>query len=186
LLRKAVELQPRKPEFKLNLAYQYMLQRKFDEADALLQALVKSSDPAIAAAARKHLETSKLWRSSPLQQQIATSRDKYTSDQWGTSEPVVDKDVQRLESAQRGEETEGRPIKFAKGILISSQCSTSGELLAKAKIGTKPVTLHAPDYAKLVTIGAEAFDCKWKNRRMSLNYRERSAADFDIVSIEVK
>jgi Flp pilus assembly protein TadD len=186
LLRRAVELQPRKPEFKLNLAYQLMLQRKFDEADGLLQALMKNSDPAIAAAARKHFETSKIWRASPLQQQLATSRDKYTSEQWGRSEDVVDKDAEKLEAAQRGEETEERPVKFAKGILISSQCSGSGELLAKARIGKKPVTLHAPDYAKLVTVGAEVFNCGWKNRPMTLNYRERGAADFDIVSIEVR
>ena len=186
LLRRAVELQPRKPEFKLNLAYQYMQQRKFDDADALLQTLAKNSDPAIAAAARKHLETSKVWRGNPLLQQIATSKEKYTSEQWGRSEGVIDEDVKKLEAAQRGEETENRPIKFAKGTLISSQCSNSGELLAKAKIGKKLVTLHAPDHAKLVMIGADAFNCGWKNRAMSLNYRERSAHDFDIVSIELK
>ena len=46
--------------------------------------------------------------------------------------------------------------------------------------------LHSPDHKKILMVGANKFDCKWKNRLVSINYRERSPLEGDLFSLEVK
>jgi hypothetical protein len=35
-------------------------------------------------------------------------------------------------------------------------------------------------------IGADEFSCDWKNKSVSVNYRERQDGDGDVVSLEVQ
>lgn len=192
LLRRACELRPRNEEFKLNLAHQYLIARRFDEADAVLERLRKSADPAIVAAAEQKSATAKRWRASKIEQLADESADKYTAPQWRPKPGMqTDPESEKLERRQNGEEESGstddkRPIKFAKGTLLSIECAEDGPVRLRARIGPRVMRLQAANRSKVLTIGADALDCSWKNRPVSLNYKERSGAEADLVSIEVK
>jgi Flp pilus assembly protein TadD len=189
LLRRAVELAPRNEEYKLNLAYQLMTDRKFDEADALLEGLKQSANPAVAESARKQAETSQRWRKSPLLQSAELSRDKMEDSQWSRKPgDPEDPEADRLQSAQIEETTEvdKRPIKFARGTLLASQCSEIGPTLIRARVGKRTMKLHAKDHRKILMVSGDKFDCAWKNRPVAINYREISPVEGDLFSIEVK
>jgi Flp pilus assembly protein TadD len=189
LLRRAVQLQPRNEEYKLNLAYQLMTDRRFDEADALLEQLRESANPSVAESARKQAETSQRWRKSPLMQSAELSREKMESSQWSRKPgDPQDPEADQLQSAQIDETTEAdkRPIKFARGTLLASQCSDSGPTLIRARIGKRTMKLHAKDHRKILMVNRDKFDCAWKNRAVAINYREISPAEGDLFSIEVK
>lgn len=189
LLKKAVALEPRHEEYKLNLAYHYMAQRQFDEAIAVLEPLASNSDASVAASAKQQLATAREWKAHPLSQMAAEYNEKQAASPWARKPgDQPDPEAEQLQSAQSGDreqKVDNRPMKFAKGTLLSSVCSEEGSALIKAKVGNKTLTLHAPDYAKVVLIGAKPFDCAWKNRPVAINYRETSALEGDLFSLEV-
>jgi hypothetical protein len=45
--------------------------------------------------------------------------------------------------------------------------------------------LSVPDRSKAVLIGADNFQCEWKDVPVSVNYRASGAQQGDIVSLEV-
>jgi Flp pilus assembly protein TadD len=192
LFQRACEVRPRNEEYKLNLAYQLLTARRFDEADAVLHRLQRSANPEIVASANLQLQNSQRWRASKFIQQAETeSADKYTDPRWRPAKGSnVEKELDQLEKRQAGqadgaEVADKRPIKFAKGTLLVTQCNET-DVEMKARIGTRVLTLRAPDKSKVVTIGADRFDCSWKNKQVALQYKERSRTEADLVSIEVR
>jgi Flp pilus assembly protein TadD len=192
LLRRACEVRPRNEEYKLNLAYQLLAARRFDEADAVLHRLQRSANPEIVASANLQLQNSQRWRTSKLLQQSETeSADKYTDPRWRPAKGSnVETELEQLEKRQAGQANEAevadkRPIKFALGTLLIAQCNET-DVEMKARIGTRVLTLRAADKSKVVTIGADRFDCSWKNKQVALQYKERSRTEADLVSIEVR
>lgn len=192
LLQRACEVRPRNEEYKLNLAYQLLSARRFDEADAVLYRLQRSANPEIVASANAQLQNSQRWRASKFLQQAETeSADKYTEPRWRPAKGSnAEKELEQLEKRQAGEADQAeaadkRPIKFAKGTLLVTQCNET-DVEMKARIGTRVLTLRAPDKSKVVTIGADRFDCSWKNKQVALQYKERSRTEADLVSIEVR
>jgi tetratricopeptide (TPR) repeat protein len=191
LLRRACELRSRNEAFKLELAHQYVRARKFEEAQAVLERLKRSQDPAVVAAAEKQSADAKLFQESKLAQYIEESKnDSYVSPQWRAKPgQKVDPDLEKLEarSEKKDEEAQDdRPIKFGRGVLLSSSCPADGSVKMKVKFPTKIMDVSAPAKDKVVVIGAGSFDCTWKERRVAINYRARSAFLADLVSIEIK
>jgi predicted Zn-dependent protease len=191
LLLRACELRPRNEAFKLELGHQYIRARKFDEAQAVLERLKRSSDPAVVASAEKQSADAKLFTENKLAQYAEEAKnDSYVSPQWRPKPgQKIDPDMEKLEARSPKEEPEApddRPIKFGKGVLLSSTCPADGSVKMKVKFTTKIIDVTAPAKDKIVVIGADGFDCSWKEKRVAVNYRARSAFLADLVSIEVK
>jgi hypothetical protein len=153
--------------------------------------LTASSDASVAAAATKQLATARDWKAHPLAQMAAEYQERQKNSPWARKPgDVVDPEAEQLAAAQSGmgddSEVDNRPMKFVKGILLSSQCNANGSALIRTRVGKRILKLHARDTAHMQLVGGDAFDCGWKNRPVSINYRETSALEGDIVSLEVK
>jgi len=192
LLLRASELRPRNETYKLELAHQYIRARKFDDAAAVLERLKRSHDPAMVAAAEKQSADAKLFKENKLAQYAEESKNEsYVSPQWRPKPgQKVDPDLEKLEkgsdSKEEPEAPDDRPIKFAKGVLLSATCPADGSVKLKVKLPRRIVDVTAPAKDKLVLIGADRFDCGWKEKPVAINYRARSAFLADLVSLEIK
>jgi tetratricopeptide (TPR) repeat protein len=192
LLIRACELRPRNEQFKSNLAQQYVRARKFDEARAVLERLQRSDDPAVAAAAEKMNADAKRFQESKLAQYAAESKpESYTSPQWRPKPgQAQDPELEKLNEKDRAnteqESPDDRPIKFAKVTLMSATCSADGTVKLKVRFPKKIMDVVAPDKDKLTLIGADKFDCGWKQKPVAINYRVRSTYLADLVSLEIK
>ena len=191
LLLRACELRPRNEEFKANLARQYIRARKFEEAQAVLERLKRSSDPTMVAMAQKLAAEAKLYQQSKLAQYAAESKpESYTAPEWRPKPgQKVDPDLEKLNEKDRAnddqEVADDRPIKRARGVLLSSTCSADGVKL-KVKLTRTIMDVDAPAKDKITVIGADHFDCGWKEKPVKINYRERSQFAGDLVSLEVR
>jgi tetratricopeptide (TPR) repeat protein len=181
----AISLEPRNEQFQLNLANQYMLVHRWDEANALLDRLKISSDPAIAKSAAENAAKMKEWKEDPLSQ-LAGTADTYTAPQW-RRKSGTDPEMEKLEAAQTGVEQEPAkgPVKFARGVLVSAECAENGSATVQLMVGAKRLKLRAADAKKILVIGADGFHCGWKNKPVAINYRERTPAEGDLMSVEV-
>ncbi len=190
-MKAAVRLSPRNESYKLNLANQYLVVNKYDEAMALFDQLRSSSDPNVAQMAASQLQTAKDWKEKPLLRLSATQTESQESAQWRRKpDAPVDPDLRKIEEAQRGGgtdhvEADTRPVKFLKGTLASVDCSAQPAAVLTVTAAAKAYKLSAPDASKMLLIGADQFSCLWKNRMVSVNYRENGANKGDIVSLEV-
>jgi hypothetical protein len=79
-----------------------------------------------------------------------------------------------------------RPSQFAKGILVSVDCSRAPIAILTVNTGVKSIKLRTADYRGLLVIGDEGLSCEWKNRKVAVNYRAGGASDGDLVSLEVQ
>jgi Tfp pilus assembly protein PilF len=191
LLLRACELRPRNEAFKLELAHQYIRARKFDEAQSVLERLKRSHDPAIVASAEKESADATLFKESKLAQYAAESKNNsYVSQQWRPKPgQKIDPELEKLQTRGAQNEPEAaddRPIKSAKGILLSATCPADGSVKLQVRFTSKIMDMTAPAKDKLVVIGADKFDCTWKQKQVAINYRTRGAYLADLVSIEVK
>jgi hypothetical protein len=73
-----------------------------------------------------------------------------------------------------------------KGKLVSVDCSPAPQALFSVSAGAKTLKLHVSDTARVIVIGADQFSCEWKNKSVSVNYRERADGEGDVVSLEVQ
>ena len=100
----------------------------------------------------------------------------------GATIDVDDPDLQTPPDLQ----IDKRPIQYAKGKLISVDCSQPPTATLTFSAGAKTLKLKTPDYNALTLVGADAFSCAWANRQVAVNYRARGTADGDLVSLEVR
>ena len=45
--------------------------------------------------------------------------------------------------------------------------------------------MHISDSKHVIVIGADEFSCGWKNKSVSLNYRDRQDGEGEVVSLEI-
>ena len=189
LMRVAVHLAPRVERYQMNLALQYMAAQRWQEATALLDRLQKSADPQMARAATEKLNTMDEWKTDKLARYRQPESQAHIAPQWRRKGGTKDDDEEALEARQRGDQEDKpeppRPMRYAKGVLIGSTCQPNGEVVLRVAIGATKLKLQAPDWTKMTVIGAGEFNCNWKNKRVTLNYKERSATEGEIVSLEV-
>jgi Flp pilus assembly protein TadD len=189
MIQKALQLEPRNERFQFNLATHYMANRNFDEATALFEKVAKSQDSALARMAQQQIAQIRDFRENPLAQLASESADKYTAPQWRRKPGTVDdNEAEALEQAQTGntpDPPDPRKVRYAKGVLLESDCRASGRVVLEFRTGKRQIRLMAPDAAKILVIGADQFECGWKNKRASVNYRENSPNEGDLISIEV-
>jgi tetratricopeptide (TPR) repeat protein len=198
-IRAAIQLSPRKPNYVLELARIYEAGKNWDAATALLQHLAANSNAEVASAASKDLQDLpyiKKYGIPPVSSASSTSKvvtgsaanmPKTSSSQKASlpSQTAEESDEQTSEQALPTPQIDKRPIHYAKGKLISVDCSHSPVAIITVATGAKTMKLRTADYKSLMLVGVDTFSCDWTNRSVSVNYKAGGKADGDLVSLEV-
>ncbi len=204
-MRAAIRLSPRNQTYLLNMAQIYIAAKQWKAASALLQRLSTSNDPRIAEAAKKNIaDLPTLEKYGVLPQHdttaaasnAASSPAKPPAATAPAPKPAAKPPAAPAQPPQtEAEETDDhepvppqpdrRPIQFAKGKLLSVDCSQTPQAMLTVSTGTRSLKLLTSDYNSMTLIGADAFSCDWKNRAVSVNYKAGGKADGDLVSIEI-
>jgi len=182
-MKKALELSPRNEMYQVNLANIYMANRKVDEAIALLRGLSASGNPEVANHARAALA-----QAENFKEQSKSFRPRIEIRTAGNVEATRDpasRPEGKVEAEIQVEAPPSTPVRFIKGKLASVDCSAAPQALLNVVSGGRSFKLHIGDNKHVVLIGADEFSCDWKNKNVSLNYRERQDGEGDVVSLEV-
>ena len=174
-MKKALELSPRNESYLFNLASICLANRRVDDAIAILQRLAGSADPEVATRANQSLEQALTYKKQ--MDDFQTRVEKQARARQNESQPSSPEAVQ--ESAPAA-------MHFIKGKLVSIDCSGAPQAVLTIAWAAKSMKFHVHDSAHLVLIGADDFSCNWTNKKVAVNYRERSDGDGDIVSLEVQ
>lgn len=205
----AMRLSPRDLHFQVNFGQCLIAAGKFDDAEAVFQQLEQSDDASISMVAGRNLELIAQYKSGAARLVDNNHRVYKTEKEWGTDSqatPAVakiddSKPVNRDEQETRVPpppvvreqppvKIDRRPIKFLKGTLLSVACSQDSSALlhvaVRAASGQHVWNMSTTNRDKLILVGADAFSCDWKNQKIAVNYREGSAGQGDLVSLEIQ
>lgn len=190
VMQHAVKLAPRNDQFKANLATQLMNNRQFDESMALWEKLKLSSDPAVAAQATRTLARMTELKGRNMLQVAVENESDITAPQWRRSPdappPSEDEDSDS-DQQDKGPKPDTRPIHFVKGVLQEVDCSAKpGATFTVVTAAKKKMTLKVKNTGEVAVIGADKFNCDWRQTRVSVNYRESGPDSGDVVSVELK
>lgn len=178
----AIRLNPRHEQYQLNLAKIYGEAKKFDAARALLEHLKQSGDPQVVAAAKqqiKDLEITQKYGVSPeherMQAQAAAEE----------AARVAKDEAENQRPAEAAPDK--RPIIFAKGRIVSVDCSKDPVAVVTFATGNRTLKLHSADHAKVIVMGEDKFSCRWEGVRAQANYKAGAKpSEGDLVTIEVQ
>jgi tetratricopeptide (TPR) repeat protein len=186
-IKEAVRLSPRNEQYQSNLANQYLLAQRYDDAIAMFDHLKNSSDPAIAKTAAEQAQTAREWKAKPILQLGADDKRRNESSPWQPKGDSPDKvELKALEDEQHGlAPPDTRPVRYVSGKLLSIDCSHEPRAVLSVKDGTKSYKLNVPSIKKVLVMGADEFSCLWKERKISVNYKESAPLQGDVVSVEV-
>ena len=188
-IKKAIQLDPRNEHYQLNLASLYMAQDKYDEAIAIYDKLKESSDEGTASIAAGQAASAREFKDKPLLRLSSRKQPEDQSPQWQPKDDSANKDeLKAMEDRQRGTDTEKpdtRPMKYLSGKLVSVDCGQEPKAVLRVLQGQKTYRFTASSAAKVLVIGANEFSCLWKDRKVSVNYRESGPLQGDVVSVEV-
>ena len=176
-MKKAVTLSPRNDEYRFDLAQMYLSNQKFDDAISLLKILINSSNPEVAQRGSALLtqveEIKTLNASQPVRMAMGNpGSDAVTQAPAPAPAPVVAVD--------------SSPVKFAKGMLVSVDCSAEPSATLNLLSGSKTMQMKVADRKHVLVLGADGFSCDWKKQKVALNYRETAEGSGTVVSIEVQ
>jgi tetratricopeptide (TPR) repeat protein len=194
-MTKAVKLSPRNESYVLNLANIYMVNRKVDAAIALLRNLAGSGNPEVASRANALLAQAENFREQTRSFQLQSERptsESPSGDAVGDASGVA---LAKSEGKSEGKtetpvqvEAPPRPtgVRFIKGRLAAVDCSTAPQALLSVVSGGRALKMHIDDSKHVILIGVDAFSCDWKNKSVSVNYREREDGEGEVVSLEIQ
>lgn len=179
-IKEAIALSPRNEQYQFNLGQILESAKKWNEAQQTFERLKSSSNPQIVAAATHALDELPTVRKYGISQS-APKRAPQAS-------PFDELDQEAQKRAQKPEATvfDKRPTQFAKGTLVSVDCSRAPVALLTVNTGVRFMKLRTADYKSLLVIGEDSLSCEWKNRKVAVNYKPGGAADGDLVSVEVQ
>ncbi len=179
-IKSAMALSPRNEQYVFNFGQIQEAAKKWDAAQEVFERLKSSNNPQIAAAAKHQLDelpTVRKYGISPSAPKRVTQTSPF--------------DELEQEAQKRAQQTDTnlpdkRPTQFAKGTLLSVDCSHSPMAILLVNTGSRSMKLRVADYKSLLVIGEDSLSCDWKNRKVAVNYRAGGAADGDLVSVEVQ
>jgi hypothetical protein len=206
-IRAAMQLSPRRTDYVLELARIYEDGKNWDAATALLQRLSQNSDAQIATAAKKDLHdlpyikkygippadsaAAENPKASPSSGSAAATAAAAVS-QRTTGKTAAQASAQSSEDSNQvsiqppaAPQVDKRPIHYAKGRLISIDCSQAPAAIVSVAVIGRTMKLRTADYKALMLVGEDTFSCDWANRAVSVNYKAGGKADGDLVSLEV-
>jgi hypothetical protein len=202
-IRAAILLSPRRTDYLLELARIYEDGKNWDAATALLGRLAMNSNAEVANAAKNDLHDLPYVKKYGIPPVDSAGAAKTTTgsaaatpgnpDQGAkketTSNPapqVSEEDNERAsEQAPAAPQIDRRPIRYAKGKLVSVDCSQAPAAIVTVAAGGRTMKLRTNDYKSLMLVGEDTFSCDWANRSVSVNYKAGGKADGDLVSLEV-
>jgi Flp pilus assembly protein TadD len=198
VMRAAMQLSPRNQQYQLNMAKIYVAGKKWDAAEAMLKRLASSSDAKIAQEARHQLDALPTLQKYGVAPQAnaavkpiapAASSPPAASNPATTQAPaqpsVAAVNDELSVEGQAGPQIDRRSVQFAKGRLVSVDCSQSPVAIVTFSTGAKRLKLRTENFKALTLIGADQFSCDWVNRAVSVNYRAGGKSDGDLVSLEL-
>jgi tetratricopeptide (TPR) repeat protein len=179
-MKQALVLSPRNEQYQFNMGQVQEAAKKWDAAQETFERLKSSSNPQIASAAAHQLEelpTVRKYGISPSAPKRAPQ-----------SSPFDELEQEAQRRAQQPDPTvpDKRPTQFAKGLLVTVDCSKAPVALLTVNTGARAMKLRVADYKSLLVIGEDSFSCEWKNRRVAVNYRAGGMNDGDLISLEVQ
>ncbi len=179
-IKQAIALSPRNEQYVFNLGQIHEGAKKWDAAQDIFERLTSSNNPQIAAAARHQLDELPTIRKYG----ISPSAPK----RMAQASPFDELEQEAQKRAQQPESSapDKRPTHFAKGILVSVDCSRAPAAILSVNTGARSMKLRTADYKSLLVIGEDGLSCEWRNRRVAVNYRAGGVADGDLVSLEVQ
>jgi tetratricopeptide (TPR) repeat protein len=189
-MRAAIQLAPRKEWYVYNLAEIYMAGKKWNDAEPILDRLKSSTNPQIAAVAKKKLDD------LPFLRKYGIAPEQAPEAQPGAKNKPGDREVESADSDsdETPSDTEPklkertpdkRPVHHMKGKLVSVDCSQAPVATVTMSSAGRVLKLRASDYKSLVLIGADQFSCDWRDRPASANYKLAGKSEGDLVSLEV-
>lgn len=181
-MKEALALSPRNEQYVFNQGQIQEAAKKWDAAQAIFERLKSSSNPQIAAAARHQLDELPTVRKYG----VSPSAPKRVAQ----ASPFDELEQEAKKRAQEQSESRALPDKrqtqFAKGILVSVDCSRAPAAILLVNTGGRSVKLRTPDYKSLLVIGEDSLSCDWKNRKVAVNYRVGGVSDGDLISLEMQ
>ena len=180
-IKQAIALSPRNEQYVFNLGQIQEAGKKWDAAQEIFERLKSSSNPQIAAAAHKQLEELPVVRKygiSPSAPKRSTSSSPFDE---------LDQEAQKRAQQQEHDPTvpDKRPTQFAKGVLVSVDCSHAPAAVLTVNTG-RPLKLHVADYKSMLLMGEDQFSCEWRNLKVAVNYKVAGAGEGDLISLEVQ
>jgi Tfp pilus assembly protein PilF len=202
----AMRLSPRDLHFQVNFGQCLMKAGRFDDAQAVFQRLEGSDDGNISTVAHRNLELIAQYKSGAAHLVNNEHRVYKTEKEWGTNSQgmqtaaVVDDNNEKetrvppppvvVARELPPAKVDRRPIRFLKGTLLNVACGQDSsarlEVAVRAATGQHVWKMSIPNRDKLVLVGADGFSCDWKNQKVAINYRESSAGQGDLVSLEIQ
>jgi tetratricopeptide (TPR) repeat protein len=181
-VNKAMALRPRDEDLLLTFASVQIANGKFSEAKGLLNFLKTSDDNSVAeratqmlAAADQERKTERKWANKGY---VDPTEDKWKAPSTAT-QPAASE-----QQSQQQAMPDMRKVEFLKGMLLSVQCADKSATL-KVSSGKKTWTFNVPDRSKALLIGADNFQCEWRDVPVSVNFKSSGAQSGEIVSLEV-
>jgi tetratricopeptide (TPR) repeat protein len=179
-IKEAIALSPRNEQYMFSLGQIDEAAKKWDAAQDIFERLRSSNNPQIAAAARHQrdeLPTVRKYGISPSAPKRVAQASPFDE---------LEQEAQKRAQQPDPSVPDKRPSRFAKGILVSVDCSRAPVAILTVNTGVKAMKLRTADYKTLLVIGDDGLSCEWKNRKVAVNYRAGGAADGDLVSLEVQ
>ena len=194
-MQKAISLSPRNESYQFNLAQIYLMNRQLDQGIAILQALEKTQNPQLAARAQQSLEQAERMKET-LQAAnqrggaviIRAQESRESDDESSTSTPHQASNTETGGPVAVHQEAPKNivPIKFIQGTITSVDCSTPPSAILNVLSGSKTWQMKVGDINHMLLFGADQFSCDWKKRKVLVNYREASADEGNVVSVEIQ
>jgi len=184
--KQAVALYPGAETYQAELAHVYIKAERWDLARTVLVRLQTSDDSKIRENATQtlaSLEATRQHAAEKKKEHEAAMRDP-TAPQWKMTPDIAAEDAH--ETTDDSERTDTRKTLFLSGELQSVDCSHQPAAFVTVRKSQRTMRLYTNDYTKLMVMGADAFSCGWRDKRVLINYKPGGHADGDLVSLEVQ
>jgi tetratricopeptide (TPR) repeat protein len=184
--RAAIQLRPRNEPYVLHLAEIYLAGKNWEAAKALLERLKASGNAQIAAVAREKLGQISNEQKYGVSSATGTAATNLST-QKSPFEALVEDAAERAAAQKKSEAgPDKRPSQYLKGKLVTVDCSQSPAATLTITSGVRTVKLRTGDFRSLLLIGAEQFSCEWRDRPVSVNYKDAGRGSGDLVSLEIR
>ena len=181
-MQAAMRLNPRNEWYPLNLAKIDIEGKKFDAARALLEHLKTSGNQQVAAAAKQQLKDLAITEKYGISPQRAKEKAEAEAEEAASAAKEAAENTRPVEAPP-----DKRPILFAKGTILSVDCSQDPVAIVTMATSNRTLKLHVADKAKVIVIGEDKFSCRWQATHATANYKAAAkVGEGDLVSIEVQ
>jgi hypothetical protein len=185
-IRKGMSLAPRDERLMLTFASAQIANSKYDEVRGLLKFLASSENKSVASRATEmQASASRLRKSEAHWAEQGMKYSDPTDPKWKPKQEEASATKTEEKPAEEAK-PDTRKTEYLKGTLVGVMCPDTRSATLTVVANRKTWKFAVPDRSTALLIGAEKFDCEWKNVHVSVNYRASGATQGDLVSLEVE